>query len=309
MLRSFKRGSMIRHLGFAVALSAGLASASAYALDQTVVRFPNEVVPVGAGRIEFLARLSGYRATDPITTGVFGGGAYPALLRFVSPSESHGILMSFTTNDGLGGGGLAGSYDGTPGLANVPDSAATGGFTQSFTYGTVLGGCVDCWHKYELRWNKDGLPGVDNNQRKVAVYLDGTLASNYFQTDSASIFPALPAGELNLGYPHSQVIPDRGIVSFDELRIFDGQGKLVLYNSLDSVDAIRNSVVGLGGTYAAGDFVAGAVGNAITQTMVPEPDTYLLILAGIGLAGGLARRRRLSVARQPQSGRGRSFGF
>lgn len=278
-----------RNLGITLALGAGVMTSTAFAFDQVVASFPKEIIPADAGSIELYAKLIGYAASDPITTGVSGGGSYPALLRLFDQTDNRGFLLSFTANNGLGGGGLAASFGGTPG-GSIADTAATGSSTNSFTYGDILGSCVDCWHKYEVRWNKDGLPGVDNGYRKLAVYLDGVLASNYFLTDADATFPVFEGGQLDLGYPHSQGILDKGFVAFDEFKIFDGQGNLVLYNSLDSVNAIENSTVGLNGTYVMGDFVPGASGSAIMQ-VVPEPETYALMLVGLGLVGWLARRQ------------------
>lgn len=47
--------------------------------------------------------------------------------------------------------------------------------------------------------------------------------------------------------------------------------------------------LGLGGGFTAVSFAA----NAVAVTPVPEPETYAMLLAGLGMIGAIARRRRV----------------
>ncbi|MFO1433550.1 MAG: hypothetical protein U1F76_26215 [Candidatus Competibacteraceae bacterium] len=227
----------------------------ASATIKTVATFPIVFTP--SGRIQIKARLIGYSAASPITTGTFGGGGFP----FLFLTDFSGFQLAFTANDGCGGGGLGGIMNGN---ATTCFGAATGSFTHSFTYGDILGNqpSVDAWHTYELVWNTAGLPNVSGH--KVAVYLDGQLNSTYFPDNFNGVFSG-GSGTFSIGFPASQGDDPRNI-AFDELRIWNNsdpaQASLVLANSFENQNLI--SSVGPNGTYVSGSFIESVVGNALS---------------------------------------------
>ncbi|MHA4871417.1 PEP-CTERM sorting domain-containing protein [Duganella sp. PWIR1] len=55
--------------------------------------------------------------------------------------------------------------------------------------------------------------------------------------------------------------------------------------------AVTNSAFSLSFKNSGGDYVGGLLDN-VSVTAVPEPTTYAMLLAGLGLMGAVARRRR-----------------
>ncbi len=222
----------------------------------TAVSFPKESIPVNAGKIDFWAKLSGFSGTIPV------GGVAPY---FFSLNDGQSYYhLGFNSNDGQGNGGLtsvAGNtfYSGT-------------GFFGSYSYEQIFGaGKEASWHHYVFQWNKDGIPGVNNGQQKVAVFVDGILNSGRWQNAGSGIFQPLLSGKLNLialGNPGSVT----GEAAIDEFKIFDGSNNLVLHNTLGSVGEITNSVTGQNGSFYQGlgnpHFVPGISGNAFAATPI-----------------------------------------
>lgn len=279
VLPAQKTRGLISALSIAVSCTAAVTNANATV--STMATIPTGVIPIEAGSIEFYARLIGYSATEHLRSGSFGGGAYPVLIGAFDTAYTFGYAMYYTANDGSAGFGLGGH------AGNGNQVASLDG-----TYGAILGAAtVSDWHKYELKWSKDRLPGVDNGQATVAVYLDGVLSSRYFLRKSGD-FPTGLDGPINVGFDGGQGFSDPGDIAIDELKIFDGDGNLVLHNPLESSKSgVISSTVGPNGSYVSGRFVPGVVGMAIT-TAVPEPQTVVMMLAGLGVLGFVARLRK-----------------
>jgi len=252
-------------------------------IPTTVASFSTDAMPVEAGTIDFWARLSGY-------SGVIPWGTSPYFLVLSDDSTGSSFSIGLNGNDGLGDGGLVGGAG-----ANYSTGSAAYGTP---TYESVLGAdAVSAWHHYALKWNRNGLGEVSG--QKLAVYLDGVLQSTRWDSNCGPPgcgFPSLLTGTLNvIAFGNGST---DGRMAIDEFRIFDGTGHLVLYNTFDSVYAVRHSVIGLNGTFNGyGDpaFVPGVVGNALEATPlfgqipgappppVPEPQTHALLLAGLAL--------------------------
>ncbi len=222
----------------------------------SAVSFPKEVIPVNAGKIDFWAKLTGFSGAIPV------GGVAPYF--FMISDGISTFHTGFNSNDGQGNGGLTG-------LAGNAFFTATGFFNSgSYTYEDLLGDAGG-WHHYVFQWNKDGIPGVDNGQQKVAIFIDDVLNSSRWRNSGLGLFQAFTScptfNLITLGNPG----PIAGRVAIDEIKIFDGSNNLVLWNTLGSSSEITNSSVGLNGSYnGTGNpqFVAGISGNAIQATPV-----------------------------------------
>jgi len=224
----------------------------------TAVSFPKEVIPFEAGKIDFWAKLSGFSG------GIDGGGHDLYFFNHTDGQSSFGL--GFNSNDGHSNGGLVG-YAGS----GFQNSTGTGGF-GGWSYETVLGGgSVGEWHNYVYQWDMDGIAGLGD--RKLAIYVDGVLTSNRWEQEGqVSPFIPLTGGSLNF-ITTANSPPDKplGEVIIDELKIYDGNNQLILWNTMDSADAVLNSLVGLDGFFNnVGDveFVPGISGNAIKAKQV-----------------------------------------
>jgi hypothetical protein len=102
-------------------------------------------------------------------------------------------------------------------------------------------------------------------------------------------------GPINVGFDGGQGFSDPGNIAIDELKIFDGDGNLVLHNPLESSQSgVIVSTVGPNGAFVSGRFVPGVVGMAIT-TAIPEPAAPILF--GTGLLGLWFARRTQQLAK------------
>lgn len=264
----------------------------------TAVSFPKEVIPVEAGTIDFWAKLDGF-------SGEIDGGGRD-LYFFLHTDGTSGFGLGFSANDGHSNGGMVGFAG-----SGFRNATGTGRF-GSWSYETVLGGgAVDAWHHYTYQWDQDGISGLGD--RKLAIFVDGVLASNRWnQEGQASPFIPLTGGSLNLIMPGNPP-PNRplGEVTVDEFKIYDGNNQLVLWNTLDSADAVQNSAVGLDGFFndvGNVQFVPGISGNAVrarqifavggTGTVIhgTSGDDRLVGTADDDLLFGLAGNDRLNGA-------------
>jgi hypothetical protein len=82
--------------------------------------------------------------------------------------------------------------------------------------------------------------------------------------------------------------PLPGEVAIDELKIYDGDNHLILWNTLGSAEEIMHSAVGLDGSFNGGGgahFVPGIAGNAVMASPVfaigPAPPTVGGSVTGI----------------------------
>ena len=182
---------------------------NAYSADHTqdlLVSFPKEVIPIDAGTIEFWAKLTGF----------------PYYMEwwekpcFVDIDDGHSwFRIGFNGNDGGGNGGLVGGV-------GYGFMTGTGSWRwwSGWTYEEILGaGQVEAWHHYALVWDEDGIAGVSDGTKKVAVFLDGQLNSgrwyDYHGVDSELV--PLTGGELGL----IENSMSQGSVAIDNLIIWN----------------------------------------------------------------------------------------
>lgn len=234
------------------------------------VSFPKEVFDMDSGRIGFFAKLRGFSGVVSDGEDFFiiadgqnwdGQGCIPSF-----NGTWNGTYVGFSSNNGVGAGGLviqAGTgFDG---------GSTTFGY---ITYESIYGGIeeVKKWHCYRFEWNRNGLPAL-NRKYKCALYLDNKLNTTFWEnSNSCATFTPFIGGTFDL--IASYYWPPSGIdreVWMDELRIYNGTGKLVLYNTLDSKEAVENSAKGLNGSfngYGDAHFVKGVKGNALAAKFV-----------------------------------------
>jgi hypothetical protein len=168
------------------------------------VTFPKEVIPTYAGCIEFWAHAWGFPAQ-------IGCGSYGAFPELVAARDGNTVYeVHLNCNDGASSGGVCGR-------AGHLFNAGTGYF-GSWTYSQVLGaGQEEMWHHYALVWNANGIAGVGDGTRKVAVFLDGVLNSGRWQNAYEQIFTPMTSGSLGL----IQIYGGQGRVTVDNLKIWN----------------------------------------------------------------------------------------
>lgn len=256
---------------------------NAYAVDYPAnlssnLTFPASVLPARQGTIEFWGKLSNF--PDSISNS---GIAFLFPDTFGHFPVTH-FRIGFASNDGCGGSGLYG----TVGVAT--DSFCSGlaeRATGDSTYSNILGN-TSAWHHYALVWNQDGLP----DGHRVTVFLDGVVAPLTYSLDLAPQAFDNPANypdqifnlAMNLEQGFGTIAIDNLVIHNTAVLDFSGRftemptgDDVVLWNRLGSVNEIKASEMGPGGTLV---------------TPIPEPSTYVMLLAGLGVIGYISYRRK-----------------
>ncbi len=158
------------------------------------VTFPIDMIPRSAGCIEFWARIAGVSGSLP-------WGHKVSLYTWADAQGDVYPMMAFNGNDGMGNGGLCGYVWGL-------GSTGTGMYGWSWTYASALKGASHTnWHHYALSWSIDGLAGLTNPVRRVAVYVDGVLNSGWWVYVNDSPEPAAVPEGGRLGLLHLLDVP------------------------------------------------------------------------------------------------------
>ncbi len=145
--------------------------------------------------------------------------------------------------------------------------------------------------------------------------LHGTFAATFLNTNTATFFPykgdnwsptaGVKSGGVYFGFPDDSAnpgnayalifIPDNPVTQLTQAQI----------NKLAYADCSPGGMMGatcMTGTSKSGYGAIGTMsGVPVSQTItavaaVPEPETYAMLMAGLGLMGGIARRRRQQQA-------------
>ncbi len=118
--------------------------------------------------------------------------------------------MGFNANDGVYSGGLCGRAN--------PYTVGTGNY-GSWSYESILGaGQVEAWHHYALVWNENGISGVLDGSKKLAVFLDGQLNSSKWMPEGATnSFDTITNGSFRLLINHLT----QGASYIDNLKIWN----------------------------------------------------------------------------------------
>jgi len=120
------------------------------------------------------------------------------------------------------------------------------------------------------------------------------MAETTLGSDGVFSESALAIGQLTM-----EVLTDSGLQALNELRsasagaVFDGIGFTGQLNTFSGEFSL--SFDNLSATSVAGFTAASAYAYGESALPVPEPGTYLMLLAGLGVIGSLARRRQRGV--------------
>lgn len=148
-----------------------------------------------------------------------------------------------------------------------------------------------------------GVTSIGANQSVIFVEGNAATASSFVSNWFGS---KVPAG-LAVGYYSGSGI---GLsTGSDAVNIYNASGVLQAkvtfgasdsispYQTFDNAAGLNNqaittlSAVGVNGAFVAANNV-GEIGSPGTIAAVPEPETYALLLAGLGLVGAIARKRQ-----------------
>jgi hypothetical protein len=148
------------------------------------------------------------------------------------------------------------------------------------TYSGILGDPT-AWHHYALVWDETW-----SEPQRALLFLDGNEVSDYWQDRAPSTLDD-PANYPSQVFRVIQSSEGQGSIAIDNLVIRNAARldfsdrftetpvgiDVVLWNRLGSVAEIQNSEVGLNGT------------------LVPEPSTYALLIAGLCATAVVAKRQ------------------
>lgn len=211
----FGEGSFEEGL-FGTAYSIDYSVSSEVFPDLVTITFPKEVINIDSGTIEIWAKLENF----PYYLGHGGSSLpFPYLLHIDDGYSSW--KLGLNSNDGASNGGLCGT---------VGHGFLTGsGYFGSWSHEQVLGsGQTEKWHHYALVWDRDGITGIDDGTRKVAVFLDGQLESGRWQDYYGRVFLGI-----------NEIVPLVG----GELQLavnWRSQGKIIVDNLVVWDDAITD---------------------------------------------------------------------
>ena len=115
----------------------------------------------------------------------------------------------------------------------------------------------------------------------------------YFQTNNTSSF--VDASLITIGFSDSSDIDFTSVSLNGQSFQLTDEGNFeyaVLPRTQISGDLVLTVTGQVGNIATAGQQVAASYGGTINLSPIPEPETYALMLAGLGVVGWMARRRR-----------------
>ncbi|MGZ5247700.1 MAG: hypothetical protein ACXWV5_11665 [Flavitalea sp.] len=244
-----------------ISLQSGLSSflvlLQAFAIAQeqtypvTAASFPKEVIPVEGGRIEITAKFN----------DLSGAILYNEPFLFMITDGVSTYNLGFRGTSGLVGqvGDSFFVY------SNFPEETLD---FEIITYEGLFSNNNNEWHVFTLQWDKDGIPGIEDGTRKVAIFIDGVHRSSFWAEPTGSMsFPSLSAGSLNLITQDAEGVVEP-MLSLKDLTIYDRENNIILQNSLATADAIENSNIGPNGQFNGGGKAAFPYDDIMLSTVM-----------------------------------------
>ncbi len=175
--------------------------------DINGVTLPIDGLNTPVGCLEFWARMSNIPSVMPLV------GFCPIFIQAAKPDNSFVPFLYMCRNDGSGSGGIG----------SVSSLGKIGTGTWGYwTYASAMGSSdITGWQHYAITWNFNGIPGVGNGTRKVAVYVNGVLNSQVGSNRDGPNFYDAPAGT-RLGF--ANVSSDaylNGSIAYDNLKVWN----------------------------------------------------------------------------------------
>jgi len=227
----------------------------------------NPVFVNGAGG-NFFTFVAGFRET--FTSIATNGGSTTATFALASGAPNFFIMYATSApGDNLAGTGFT---SGTPILSGVINST---NFSSSFSETVASLGSPVQFDQF----GTNNYPGVTSVIGSGASQFNATITSF-----NSNYFPTLSGGSLTLSFFNtSQVTP---FAQVDPSARFSSNG-----TANGDITANRGAINGVSGP----DFQFQADANtSFRVSAIPEPETYALMLGGLGFVGFVARRRRRS---------------
>ncbi len=142
---------------------------------------------------------------------------------------------------------------------------------------------------------------MDNQLGTIYAKMASSVASGGFGFTTNSYFSSEKFGALNNPFSQNEGSNDDGVINFDKaltgsfvLGLKQGNGySLYLFNGAlvaGGISSIKYDTNGVKSGSGSGLSHAGFFGTPLSA--VPEADTYAMLLAGLGIIGFVARRRK-----------------
>lgn len=291
-----------------------LAAATATAL---VVHVPaHATASSSASLTDFTITLYDLLPTDGITPSItFAGNSYTYSWAYHSnPYQYAGYSYDVGSGPFDPSAQTASTSQSTAAASSTGSTPAT--LTGAIT--TVVGGL----HASGSANGTTGTPGTDNSQYSATAYWNGWNSSGFtLSANTVAVFSATVAtsattttnytgnqeyayGEAGINVSGPSGSGNGGQSSSDTLQsavynwnnpVYDGNGNLLYYApaSDTKTGTLGASFVNFTGGSLTGTFYAYANAYGMsTVSAVPEPETYAMMLAGLGAVGFISRRRR-----------------
>lgn len=181
-------------------------------------------------------------------------------------------------------------------------SIGAGGFNASYNENfsappaptSFIAYCIDLAQTFS--WNSPFTVTETNPLSLFGAFRAGALDRLYTQRFAAATSPIL-SGAFQLAV--WEIVAETGATAYSALSLSTGSFQATSGNSTARTTA--NSWLQALGTGASGGYTLTALVSPSRQdqmmaTPIPEPETYMMLLAGLGLMGFVARRRQRNLA-------------